>query len=312
MEFVKQYGLGHKVQRLYIHWDITTKCEYKCSYCYARKEYKDKWNFPGIWSKQQNVINELSKSTLPIFLGLLGGEPTSNHKYFEILNQLYPIIKSNLESRLYITTNGFKSNDIYDKHPIADSNQFYFLFSLHPEYVNFENYEHFRSNIELLHNKGYRIKVNLMLHPSKQYWEFLQYAYNDLRKYFQFHIEIHPHYIYSDAHNAVKYSEDFYEYFREMMLLKKEEFVFETDKNIYHYNDHNIFENKFNQFKDWNCWNNNYEINIDCEVNQFCFDSKIPIPVDYFKNISEIKSTKCPHKFCSCDGLLKIKKEKYE
>ena len=40
--FVKQSGLDHMTQRLYIHWDITNKCEYKCSYCYARKEYKDK------------------------------------------------------------------------------------------------------------------------------------------------------------------------------------------------------------------------------------------------------------------------------
>jgi len=88
MEYIKQTGIGHKIQRLYVHWDITTACEYKCSYCYAREEYKDNWMRPGNWTKQQTVINELSKSTLPVFLGLLGGEPTYHHKYFDMVNKI--------------------------------------------------------------------------------------------------------------------------------------------------------------------------------------------------------------------------------
>lgn len=309
MEFIKQSGVGHKVERLYIHWDITTVCDYKCSYCYARKEYKDKWSRPGNWAKQQNVINELGKSSLPIFLGLLGGEPTSHYKYFDMLAQLYPIIDSNKDSRLYITTNGAKDTDFYKKHKYAVSNKYYFLFSLHPEYVNMDNYKTFVNNIQWLKELGYRIKVNVMLHPAKHYWNFLEFIIKHLMLIQD--IEIHPHYIYSDVHSSIKYSEDFYKQFQFINELKTPEFIFETKDETFNFTDHTIFENKYNSFQNWNCWNNNYEINLDCQINQFCFsETKIDIPEDFFKNITEIEPTRCPHKMCSCDGLLKIYKEK--
>ena len=94
--------------------------------------------------------------------------------------------------------------------------------------------------------------------------------------------------------------------------LKNPEFIFETKDEVFNFTDHTIFENKYNSFKDWNCWNNNYEINLDCQINQFCFsDVKIDIPNNYFKDIKTIVPLKCPHIRCSCDGLLKVKKEKY-
>jgi len=306
IEYIKQQGLGHKVDRLYIHWDITTQCEYKCSYCYARKEYEDKWNRPGIWKKQLNVIDALKESTLPIFLGLLGGEPTSHYKYFELLDNLEQIILVNNDSRLYITTNGNKTNEFFLKHKKVNK-QFYVLFSLHPEYVDDTTFNQFKNNIRIMLEKGYRVKVNVMLHPSKQYWGFLRTAILSLNT---LDIEVHPHYIYSDAHNSVLYSKDFYEFFEEAIKTKEPEFIFETDDDIYLLTDQDIFKNKYNKFKDWNCWNNNYEIDLDCRINQFCFEDKKDIALDYFKNISSIVSKKCPHEYCSCDGLLKIKKEK--
>ena len=305
-DFVKQYGLNHKIQRLYIHWDITTFCEYDCSYCYAKKEYGIKWNNPGIWSKQLLVINELKKSSLPIFLGLLGGEPTSHYKYFELLTKLSPIILNNKDSRLYITTNGSKDNDFFEKHPSL-GNQFYFLFSLHPEYINETNFLNFQKNIEIVLNKGYRVKVNVMLHPSKRYWNNLKYFIEELQK---LNIDVHPHYIYGDVHNKIRYTDEFYQYFNFINITKKPEFIFETQETTYQFNDHDIFNNNYNQFLGWNCYNNNFEIDLDCRINQFCFGDKRPIKKDFFKNITEIVPKKCPHNFCSCDGLLKIYKEK--
>ena len=159
MEFTKQYGLGHKIQRLYIHWDITTFCEYKCSYCYAREEYKTNWNRPGNWKKQLKVIEALKRANLPIFLGLLGGEPTSHHKYFELVNIIQKdILPKHKDSRLYITTNGAKDIEFYNRHTISDDKKLYILWSWHPEYNNKTSSDLFIQKIKLMISKGYKDK----------------------------------------------------------------------------------------------------------------------------------------------------------
>ena len=84
------HGDNHLINRLYVHWDITTVCNFKCSYCYARRSYlpKNEWMKTIDFSKMQLVIKALEKSTLPVFLGLLGGEPTLHPRFFEILEIL--------------------------------------------------------------------------------------------------------------------------------------------------------------------------------------------------------------------------------
>jgi len=309
MEYIKQEGLGHKIQRLYIHWDITTACEYKCSYCYAIKEYKDKWMRPGNWKKQQNVIDEISKAKLPVFLGLLGGEPTSHHKYFEMLELIKLKILHHKDSRLYITTNGNKDIDFFKRHKKCTDGKQYFLFSWHPEYC--PDNDKFIEKMYYLKSIGYKIKVNIMLHPASQYWDNTILLIKQLIK--DNLIEIHPHYIYSSPHKTVKYSTAFYNKFTKYTSLILPEFKFTDENNKDHlYTDTEIFKDKKNKFKNWNCWNNNYEINLNCDVNQFCFEQKHQLRKDYFKNIKIIEPKKCPHEYCSCDGLLKIKKENNE
>ncbi len=308
MDFTEEIGFGHMVNRLYIHWDITTMCEYKCSYCYARDEYKNKWMRPGNWTKQQKVIDELSKSTLPVFLGLLGGEPTSHHKYFEFVKQIEDKVIHHKDSRLYITTNGAKSNEFFDRHTY--NSKLRFLWSFHIEYMDDKtNIENFVSNIRIISEKGFKSRVNVMLHPAKKYWKILKeliLTLDEMSK--KYNIEIHPHFIYSTPHNPVKYSPEFYKEFKFVDKLLKKEYRFFNGNDYKDYSDIEIFENKLNQFKGWNCYNNNYEINLNCEINQFCFAGKKPIEPDFFKNITSIKPVFCPHDFCSCDGLLKIKK----
>lgn len=306
MEYIKQEGIGHKVQRLYIHWDITTICEYKCSYCYAREEYKDKWMRPGPWLKQLNVIEELKKATLPIFLGLLGGEPTSHHRYFEFLDLLLPALHHK-DSRLYITSNGAKDRKIFEQHPESNG-KLYMLWSYHPEYLEEKDSLEFIQKILIMKKKGYKTKVNIMLHPKKEYWPKTFMIIMALGAFDG--IEVHPHFIYSSPHKPIKYSDEFYEYFSDLKYSNNKEFIFSDGAIENAFTDIEVFQGKLNKFKDWNCWNNNYEIGLDCRVNQFCFEEKHIMPDNYFKNITEIVSRKCPYEYCSCDGLLKIKKEK--
>ena len=147
-----------------------------------------------------------------------------------------------------------------------------------------------------------------MLHPAKKYWELTKEFIEECLKIEN--LEVHPHFIYISPHETVKYSPAFYEYFKILKSFENKEFIFENSSNkIESFTDIEIFENKYNQFKDWKCWNNNYEINLNCEVNQFCFEEKHPLQKDYFKNITEVIPKACPHNFCSCDGLLKIYKK---
>ncbi len=312
MDYTKQLGINHLEQRLYVHWDITTMCEYKCSYCYAMKEYEGSWMRPGNWKKQQRVIDEISKSTLPVFLGLLGGEPTYHHKYFEMIQQIEDkILSKHKDSRLYITTNGAKSLNFFKNHKY--NNKIRFLWSFHPEYMDDKAVVNFIDNIQGICKLGFKSRVNIMLHPAKKYWEMtktLIYSLDILSK--EYNIELHPHFIYSDPHTTVKYSKEFYKEFDFIKNYTNKEYLFFKDDEVTKYSDIEVFNQKINQFKGWNCWNNNYEINLNCEVQQFCFEDRKPLVKDYFKNINIIKPIKCPHNFCSCDGLLKIRKENCE
>jgi len=309
MEFISQSGVNHKVQRLYIHWDITTVCEYKCSYCYAIKEYDNNWMRPGNWKNQQKVIEELSKATLPIFLGLLGGEPTSHYKFKEMIDQIDDKVLHHDDSRLYITTNGYKDISFFKNMKTYEDNKHYILWSWHPEYNDIKTNKQYIDKLKLMIRKGYQSKINIMLHPAKKYWKITQDFIHECIKIHS--LDIHPHFIYTSPHETVKYSNEFYKEFDfSLKILRNKEFIFKTkDKELF-LDDINIFKNKYNKFKGWNCWNNNYEINLYCQVNQFCFEEKHNIKKDYFKDIKKVYPKICPHNYCSCDGLLKIKKEK--
>ena len=306
IKFIKAVGVDHYIQRLYVHWDVTTLCQYKCSYCYARSQYNDTWGTPGNWEHHQFIIDELCKAQLPVFLGLLGGEPTLHQRYFELVHQLTTRVIHHPDSRLYITTNGAKPTTFYDKHPESNG-KIYMLWSLHPEYTTDESFETFYDNVVLMHEKGYKTKINLMLHPGKRHWEQTKYRYNKLNE-LDYAI-LHPHFIYTGFDQQVKYSAAFYEYFAFLKDQRLKEFVFSTSTSDMLLTDYDIFSNKYNQFAGWDCWHNNYEIDNFGRITDRCFGKSIPLPVDFFKNISAVVPRKCPHQFCSCDGLMKIHKE---
>lgn len=308
MDFIKAGGVDHYVQRLYVHWDVNTLCQYKCTYCYARKQYGSEWGRLGDWDKQLRVIDELSKSSLPVFLGLLGGEPTLHQRYEELVDRIIKDVLWHEDSRLYITTNGHRDTEWFKKQ--RDSNgKIYMLWSIHPEYVDEAQFEQLYQSIITMHNKGYKTKVNLMLVPAKRYWKQIRYMYDKLSELD--YCILHPHFIYSGFDQDVNYKKEFYEHFEFLKDQNVKEFVFSTTEKDYIFSDYEIFSQGYNQFKGWKCWQNNYEIRYDCRISDQCFNRQAEeIPVDFFKNITEVKPKICPHNFCSCDGLMKINKER--
>jgi MoaA/NifB/PqqE/SkfB family radical SAM enzyme len=298
-------GIDHEIQRLYIHWDITTVCNYKCSYCYALLDYEErkKWNKEASLETINLILKALKIRSLPMFLGLLGGEPTLSKHYFYILEELQ---KDNLgkfeRDRLYITTNLSRSIEWWREHPKLKNT--FILASFHPQYHNKESIKEFIE--KLLYLKDYfKVKLNIMLYEKYKnvLFELLPYI-QELKNN---NVIIHPHIIYPEGSPFLNPS-DSYKEFKDFFDFQDPEYIFNNQKLT----DFEVFSQGLNKFKNWKCYQNNFEISLDGKVSRICWQKQYDLKEDifYFKKIKEIKPKKCIQEFCSCDGLLKCKKVK--
>jgi len=298
-------GIDHQVQRLYIHWDITTVCNYKCNYCYAMLDYnaQQKWNKETKKEYIDIVIKSLQLRSLPIFLGLLGGEPTLSKYYFYILDQLQEKVLGKFDNdRFYITTNLTRDLNWWKEHPKLDKT--FILASFHPQYHNKNTIEDFIE--KLLYIKNYfKVKLNIML--DEKFERILWNLFPYLKNLKENNIILHPHIIYPEGSPFLNPSES-YKKFKEFFNLQDPEYIF-NDKKL---TDYEVFSQNLHRFKNWYCYQNNFEISLDAKVSRICWNKKYDLKKDifYFKKIKEIKPKKCIKNFCSCDGLLKCRKIK--
>jgi len=303
-------GIDHLQQRLYINWDITTKCNYHCNYCYSWQDYekRDQWNQEIEKVKIYKILRSIEKSSLPVFLGLLGGEPTISNYYFDILDYIQNrILPKNKDNRLYITTNLSKKLDWWRDHPKIKNT--FILASFHPEYFN-TNEDVLDYIIKLRYlSKYFKVKLNIMLDPK--YQKSLNILYDFLPD-LENKVIIHPHIIYpngSPFEDIQKIYKNNLKDFQKFFNYQKPEYILDGKELT----DYEVFDKKLNQFQDWKCWQNNYEISLNGNVQNLCKkeinDNLISNPL-FFKNIKKILPISCPNKWCSCDGLLKCKKEK--
>lgn len=323
LKYSQQYDTNHIINRLYVHWDVSTQCQFKCTYCYAMKEYgwvdkenPGEWGRIDSWEKQMLILNALKRSSLPVFLGLQGGEPTIHPRYSQLIEKCHETVCEHDLGRLYVTTNGLRGPDFFAKQ------QYYkrlmYLWSFHvEEYERYgSDFNKIVDSIKVALDMGIRCRVNVMLHSDKKYWKIIHKFVDiveDIPK-----IEIHPHWIYAngDPHAGVeKYKSDFYAEFNRFKEYPKW-LTFEDDAgNINKLNDYEIFKSEKFNFQDWSCWHNNYEITWDGKVSKECFPGTIANLIKspfFFKKITEIQPVKCPHTACTCDGHLKIYKKKNE
>jgi len=311
----KEYGVGHKVQRLYVHWDVSTQCNFDCSYCYAKKQYGTNWNKIDERKKQKAIISAMKVSSLPIFLGLLGGEPTIHPKFHELYELCFDAISRHKDGRMYITTNGSRKTEWFKTIPYHE--HVYFLWSFHPEFIDRYSDDDFNfglilKNIQLMQDRGFKNKVNILLTTEKKHWDIILKFADEVEKIKG--IELHPHFIYDGSMNHThlhNYNEEFYEKFSRFKDYNPEFVTEENGVKEYH-NDYSIFSNQLNNFQGWDCWNNNYEINYDGKIMKFCFDEHDDLSknIMFFRNIKSIEPKSCPYTECNCDGLLKILKER--
>jgi organic radical activating enzyme len=291
MNYSRQHHIHQDPDHINIHWDLLTVCQLNCSYCYARNEYGEKWGKLSKRDVVDGVIESLRRSSLSFNLGLLGGEPTLSPHYFYVLDNLVTMDNFN---KVYVVTNAERD---LTSHP--EYKGLAFLFSYHP--ADCTDVNKFLRNLKHVHDKGWQVKVNVMLHHGKQYWPLIK---DMIEKCDAMGVKVHPHFIYGkNVHTLFHYRKDFWEYFA-FLKDREKELVYDTDLK----NDYEIFSEKLTNFQGWSCYNNNYEVDVDGRVIKFCLDnsraSLLENP-DFFKDITSTVPMTCPHNSCNCDGLLK-------
>ena len=319
---MRQYDTGHVINRLYVHWDVSTQCQFKCTYCYAMKEYgwvnresPGEWGRIDSWERQMLVLNTLRRSTLPVFLGLQGGEPTIHPRYSQLIEKCHETVSTHDLGRLYVTTNGLRGPRFFEKQKYHDRLMYLWSFHVEEHERYGKDFNIIIDSIKVALEMGNRCRVNVMLHSDKRYWKIL-HKFVDIVESIP-DIEIHPHWIYADGdpHTGVeRYDPDFYNEFTRFKDYSKW-LTFESDTGqTKKLNDYELFKSNNFNFQGWSCWHNNYEITWDGKVSKECFPGPIGDLIKspfFFKKITEITPVRCPHSACTCDGHLKIYKEKH-
>ena len=319
--YIEQHDTDHMTDRLYVHWDVSTQCPFKCSYCYAMEQYEWKsqlepgeWNKIDTWPRQKLIINALKRSHLPVFLGLQGGEPTIHPRYDELVQMCHDAICVHDDGGLYVTTNGVIGPEFFEKQKYHD--RLMFLFSLHVEYHESygPDYQKIVESIKICKDKGHRCRINVMLHSDVKYWEHI-HKFVDIVEDMS-GVEIHPHWVYKngDPHaGVIDYNKRFYDEFKRFENYPAWLIFRDNAGGVTKMNDYDIFLNGSFNFHNWKCWHNNYEITWDGKVSKACdlgMERNLITDPYYFKKVTEITPVRCPHTSCSCDGHLKIKKRK--
>lgn len=303
MTLISQSGEGHIKDRLYVYWDITTRCNYKCSYCYARHKYlpQGMWNIQPDFTQQRVILAALKCSRLPVYLGFHGGEPLVHPHITELVKLTLGSLNHDL-STLYIATNLSTIKPI-DSFP--DSRKLRILASFHPEYSDPKGFVNRAIHV----SKRFKTKVNVLLHTDKRLWGAMRYVYDQC---FDAGLTMHPHFIYDqDGDDEIlwRYTNEFFKHFNYMKRSPcKYNYTYDTGDQLL--SDVEVFEAGLNNFKGWSCYNNNYEILIDNTVHRLCssdFVDLVKHPL-FFNKITIIQPMKCPFNTCSSDGVLKCLK----
>ena len=318
MKYVLEEGkFKNKVPALEVHWDTILMCQYTCSYCYSR-DRKDWLKFPES-NNYKTIINAMSKSYLPINLGLLGGEPTIHPNYKDILhlwNEKCGFNENfNVPNTLYTSTNGVRDLKWFKGMPSYPNMSF--VWSFHPEHTDNDV---LGDKIKVMLDKGYECGVNIMMLPAKKYRD-KAVAMHKMCK--ELGIESAPTYLHTrkngtDDRVMLNYTEDFWSWVNDNFeLVKKEKYLVklqdEEKVTTLYLTEDEIFENRYNLFQGYSCMLNHYKINVDGTVGALRIEdnrTSLTQDNDYFKSIRKIQKLKCPLPACTCAELLEIPKSK--
>ena len=146
---------------LRVHWDVTSHCNFRCSYCFdAGKGYKK--DFCTL-EQAETAIKHLASANRPSYqVGLLGGEPTTHPHLAEIITLLCQYLGDRLEMLQIITNGSFSESQMKAILKAGEQVKVKLIISVHLEYMGVERV------VELVkqYSSRTRLHIALMFHPE--------------------------------------------------------------------------------------------------------------------------------------------------
>lgn len=304
IESIKPTGVAE------INWNITSKCNYSCSYCCARECNKHFEGYDIPVTKLIEITETLKTFPRNFNLVLLGGEPIMSDRFSDKLH----IICRELEEKATVTvmTNGSMPMFLYEElKRIQDCyGNLRIGFSYHAEECEIDK---FIKNIKVCIDSGIPTGLAFMPHWSQKFLSKMREDFDKLKDipFARFAIPT----LAEDTTGAgeefpMKYDPEIIEWVRSKALSRV------TDENIYVADDKTYYE--FNLITEGLTTFDGYKCDVDCwEVNQEGLLTKrcFPLPPINLCEKKDLKhlahfTTTCRQQVCTCDALLRAKKWK--
>lgn len=146
---------------LRVSWDVTSYCNFRCSYCYyAGKEYKK--DFCTL-EQAETAIKHLASANRPSYqVNLIGGEPTTHPHLAEIITLLHEHLGDRLEVLEIISNGSFSESKMEAILKAGEQIHLKLNISIHLERMCVERV------VELVkrYSSRTRLQITLMFHPE--------------------------------------------------------------------------------------------------------------------------------------------------
>lgn len=173
-----------------INWAPTSKCNYRCSYCFIYGKGKTPPpQLPFSTLDQLKIaVDNIASLNRPFYnVVFSGGEPTIHPHIFDLVSMLYDSLGQRL-NHILIITNGSRNKNLYDKvADISKSVSISLNISIHTDHVEIPHI------LELIENLSSNVIMNftIMFNPDKR--ELVRDIYETMleyRKKFYFNIGV--------------------------------------------------------------------------------------------------------------------------
>lgn len=281
-----------------IHIDLTTVCNNKCKYCYARAD-KQNWGlimsndyiYSNLFPNLLKLSNDLKNNKKYLDIVLLGGEPTLHPLFSEIVNFL--IVN---DCRISITSNGS-----FPYKNISPNKSIRWAYTFHPSQV--DDIDSWIDKIIIGKDNWWEVAISPLIDCCDDIEEYSRKVYSIIKICNENDIKVQPTfqfnpYLEGNTHIDMNKVIQYYSY------LEKEFPIYEYNNE--YINDYNILKDKKNYIKNCTCINNNVQLTVKGILRQCCTNKELKW--DDLINLNTI--IKCPLNECTCYGFLSLYKYK--
>lgn len=283
-------------------WDVTTQCQYRCSYCYAHDILTSKFDV-----KLHNIYALVLKRLKLIkshdfCIELLGGEPTLHPHFYKIVDGCFSLDHC---KNVMIVTNLARPITYYKDFNNEKFKGLQFDVSFHPEHV--KNINEWCKKLKQLNEYEYLdVMANINLVDDEKfidsYIKIIEYCIENK-------IEISLNVLFSTKKYVSKYSDNFLKFFERYKdnLLNSSQsnlikFV-DYNNNIEYYTSMDIHRYKLNRYKGFNCRPKIWKINANGQIVNVCTQKPLEM-----SGINANECVSCPLESCNIEAAHEFHK----